>query len=568
MTSYKYEVSASGIKSILSDTFSISTWLSELAQNAQRSGAKRLDIHYDEGSHSLVVKDDGCGFDDDSWKAYFTVASSGWDQSVIDSQRPFGIGCASLLYACTAFTIFSRSNKVSVSTEEFLEGGEVQVVPSDSFVKGSIFEIALKDSVRFKESDLGRVFGGFLIPVWYNDVEIARPFSLDVLSLSPSLILVDFEFGQISVKPIQPDCSARSSRNYLSVDFFLQGLRVDHRSRYSDYAYNIAHLDSTKVRARVPDRAELVGDVAAVKASCNAAISSSYHRQLSAILDDIGIDAFANQYWRVAMRFSPDILSSAPVPLSLLWSVDSLAYGAEECNEDHYKEYLGDGFLREQDSRIVVAEGGLDIYSVSTALDVVPEFNRLNFLYASNLPVIDGGKLPAGHWLIPRLVHLGEADFSVVATDSETITIDTAGFWRHSMMLCTEYAISVSGARNDHVDVSLPDFLVKDKAMVFNGVSYMPAGESNFENFCRQCCGVMFGDSDYPELDQAYLGDIVAELTSVLLSKRGGSIEDLLKKFLDAHANELSYFAELPNQRFSLSFSGDAKPAAIVSLAA
>ena len=563
MTSYKYEVSASGIKSILSDTFSISTWLSELAQNAQRSGAKRLDIHYDEGSHSLVVKDDGCGFDDDSWKAYFTVASSGWDQSVIDSQRPFGIGCASLLYACTSFNIFSRSNKVIVSTEEFLEGGEVQVVPSDSFVKGSIFEIALKDSVKFNGCDLSRVFGGFQIPVWYNDVEIARPFSLDVLSLSPSLILVDFEFGQISVKPIQPDCSGG---NALSVDFFLQGLRVDNIS--SDfYNNNIVHLESTKVRARVPDRAELVGDVAAVKASCNAAISSSYHRQLSAILDDIGIDAFANQYWRVAMLFSPDLLSSAPVPLSLLWGVNSLAYG-EDFDDDHYKEYLGDGFLREQDSRIVVAEDGLYIYSRSSALESVSEFNRLNFLYASKLPVINRGNLPAGHWLIPRLVSLDEAVFSVVATDFETITIDAAGFWRHSMVLCTEYAISVSGAFNEHGDVSLPDFLVKDKAMVFNGVSYMPAGESDFENFCRQCCNVMCGDNDYPELDQAYLDDIVAELTSVLLSKRGGSVEDLLKKFLDEHADELSYFDDLPNQRFSLSFSGDAKPAAIVSLAA
>ena len=138
----------------------------------------------------------------------------------------------------------------------------------------------------------------------------------------------------------------------------------------------------------------------------------------------------------------------------------------------------------------------------------------------------------------------------------------------YSIYINNRSSLSELGSPDIEEPVSLPDFLVKDKAMVFNGVSYMPAGESDFENFCRQCCNVMCGDNDYPELDQAYLDDIVAELTSVLLSKRGGSIEGLLKKFLDAHADELSYFGDLPNQRFSLSFSGDAKPAAIVSLAA
>ena len=103
--------------------------------------------------------------------------------------------------------------------------------------------------------------------------------------------------------------------------------------------------------------------------------------------------------------------------------------------------------------------------------------------------------------------------------------------------------------------------------MVLNGTTYMPAGETCFYGLCRQCCQVISGEwSD--EFDEDYLDTIVAELTSVMLLKRGGSVENLLKKFLDAHARELSYFAELPNQRFSLSFSGGAKPAAIVDLVA
>lgn len=563
MAGYKFEISGEGMKRVLEDTFSVDTWLSELAQNAQRAGASRLELKYNSQAHSLVVTDDGCGFDDDSWKAYFTVASSGWDQSVMDSQKPFGIGCASLLYACTKFSIFSRSSKVAISTADFLSGGEVRVKPSDSFINGSIFEIALKDSVKFNVDGLRQLFEGFQIPVICNGVEIARPFSLDTLSSCPNL--VEFEYGQIAVKSVLPSDTGRVV-NDLSARWFLQGLSVSSNRRYP--SHNIVHLDATRVRARVPDRAELVGDVDAVKAACSAAISRSYKRQLSAILDDIGIDAFSTQYWSVAMRFSPDLLSSAPVPLSLFWSVESLAYGEVDGNEDHYKTYLGEGLLREHDTRVVIADDGLDFSRFGTALeDEGSEFNRLNFLYASSLPIICRSNLPEDHWLSPRLVSLDEAVFSVAATDSETIIVDTAGFYRHSMVLCAEYTIAVSGAVNDTGSVVIDDVSIARDAMVLNGTTYMPAGETCFYGLCRQCCQVISGEwSD--EFDEDYLDTIVAELTSVMLLKRGGSVENLLKKFLDAHARELSYFAELPNQRFSLSFSGGAKPAAIVDLVA
>jgi len=91
----------------------------EIIQNALRAGAKTIRVRYD-ASHTLVVEDDGQGFDD--IQSLLTIGESGWGPDIVE---PAGVG----IFAAPAFaeevTIQSGTRKL-VLTDALFEDGKVE----------------------------------------------------------------------------------------------------------------------------------------------------------------------------------------------------------------------------------------------------------------------------------------------------------------------------------------------------------------------------------------------------------------------------------------------------------
>ena len=64
--------------------------IAELMQNSRRAGASHICINFDEEHHALTFIDDGCGIAD--FEPMFTIAETGWNESVQDEESPFGMG--------------------------------------------------------------------------------------------------------------------------------------------------------------------------------------------------------------------------------------------------------------------------------------------------------------------------------------------------------------------------------------------------------------------------------------------------------------------------------------------
>lgn len=87
----------------------------ELVQNAQRAGARRLEVRlagpsWQPGRAAMIVRDDGCGLTNPV--DLLRLAHSGWSQDVVEDVEPFGMGFWST--ATVADTVLVRSNEWAI----------------------------------------------------------------------------------------------------------------------------------------------------------------------------------------------------------------------------------------------------------------------------------------------------------------------------------------------------------------------------------------------------------------------------------------------------------------------
>lgn len=129
------------------------TALTELLQNARRAGATRIDITYKDDD--LIFVDNGCGID--NLETLLTPGVSGWDDSVMKSDDPFGLGFRAALLNCEHIAVSSKFGCFDCDTESLLNGAVPEVVAGDfdhttiTLHKPKIPKIreALRDSARF-----------------------------------------------------------------------------------------------------------------------------------------------------------------------------------------------------------------------------------------------------------------------------------------------------------------------------------------------------------------------------------------------------------------------------------
>jgi hypothetical protein len=229
--------------------------LSELMQNARRSGATQVLFDFDEGTKCLIITDDGCGIE--SIETLLTVAESGWNAEVVANDRPYGIGFLSALFACLHITVLSKRGKLCVDTADVLAFKPVVVAPVTNWQGKTVITLL---GVEFDElqikSALKRLAVAFPVPVLLNGEEFDRPHALD-----SGLPFIETEVGAVYLSGI---VNAASSAQY-ELMLYLQGLPIYKSSNYAAISTShVIHLDSPQFFARLPDRDKLINEVEVV----------------------------------------------------------------------------------------------------------------------------------------------------------------------------------------------------------------------------------------------------------------------------------------------------------------
>ena len=168
----KLKINESNLLSRLGEAFTNKdTFIKEIMQNAQRSGATKLAIRTSDNTISFT--DDGNGIED--FQSLLTVAESGWDMETIKKTNAFGIGFLSSIYAADVVEVKSGGRFVRFKTQDLLSGHSVKVETLFSKVKGTIVMLA----GTLKTDNLESYTTGFGIPVTINGVASLRKDALN-----------------------------------------------------------------------------------------------------------------------------------------------------------------------------------------------------------------------------------------------------------------------------------------------------------------------------------------------------------------------------------------------------
>lgn len=175
----KLSINFDAFKPLLKDFFSSpSSFLKEACQNSERAGASKIDITYDRSSRSLLIEDDGKGFDDKSWKAFFDICTSGWDQDVVSKQKPFGIGALSLLVPSESVVVWSH-NVMEEYSDQLLTDNEFETtrIYTDEPYHGTMIGLKIKEGfdIHCVLKEINIIFKGFTIPVFLMVVNYRAP---------------------------------------------------------------------------------------------------------------------------------------------------------------------------------------------------------------------------------------------------------------------------------------------------------------------------------------------------------------------------------------------------------
>lgn len=242
----------------------------ELLQNGRRAGATKICVEFDPEQSTMAVVDDGHGIRD--FNALIQLCESSWDEQTMLSDRPFGMGLFSLLFAAREITYRSCGRRLTVTLQDVIDKRALEVVPdADAPPVGTRIELVDLSAALLQKQwvvtpvhvDLAKLAEyalynalreracGFPIPVFINGFEMHRPYEQAVLKGEITRI------GFVSIPSIHVHPQHGIGALYGSgrMKLLLQGLPIGSCSHGTPEA--IVHLDTTAFTARMPDRSAL-----------------------------------------------------------------------------------------------------------------------------------------------------------------------------------------------------------------------------------------------------------------------------------------------------------------------
>jgi hypothetical protein len=239
------------------------SFVKELLQNARRAGADRIEILFYEDRGTLVVKDNGCGISD--WSPLVRLCESGWSQDVMLSDKPFGMGTLSYLFAASRVTYSSGGKQLRLSLADMADRSALEVTDDpDSPCIGTSVTLELHSKVTDAKchevhsttlmkrasmptsallAEIEHNCSGFPVPVRFNELLVPRPYAVDQMNF------IDTAIGKLQDFRSKTEFGSNST-------LYLQGLPLFKGGSWYQSGY-IVHLDTAQFTARMPDRCSL-----------------------------------------------------------------------------------------------------------------------------------------------------------------------------------------------------------------------------------------------------------------------------------------------------------------------
>lgn len=397
----------------LSKTFSSSfTVLGELLQNARRAGASRVNFIVDD--EVIVVEDDGCGIE--NFATLFSIARSGWDDTIQATESPYGMGFAATWFACKTLEVSSRGLSLAAATSDLLALKRVDLVPATDTGKTRItlrsYTMGSAPEVIKKIHSLSR---GFPIPVSVNGEEVERKDALNESFIKTSI-------GYATPNAIlEPD-----GRTY-----YLQGLPIKiepNEQRYYHHS-SVTHLDATQFEGRMPDRDSLLNPEEAKK-KIKLGLDAAARLMLEELASTMPAAAFVHTHSSAMIRLGMHDLHNRfdCVPARWVWVYNDHPIVTGESSYDRQcSSECSDGVVTRED----LIRSGLYAPNTQTVFDE-EDLRAAVAVYAIE-GYIAAHPIPKWHWAYDMIVALTVDDFNIVT--EEVVGETNISIWGYSVGL-------------------------------------------------------------------------------------------------------------------------------------
>ena len=305
----KLSVNEKGLLANLESVFSDNTKvITELVQNARRSGASVINIQFPEPTNNqvsnvteLCITDDGCGIDD--LTSLFTVAESGWSDDVAHAENPYGMGFMATLFAAEAIEVKSNGQSLAFNTKDAIDGKDIGEATPDGTapkqgtmirLKGmdcrlTDLKLALKAASEYCET-----------PVIINGEPAEQPYAFSKTSAKDDVFVFETELGT----------AVMSSLSKSEPQVVLQEMRV-----YSPFSASSEFFfyANEKVKARMPDRDKIINESEVVK-TIRQQVSDKVVGKLVSIRKEMNDDeTFVDTYYRAILTHKPELSNEIDV---------------------------------------------------------------------------------------------------------------------------------------------------------------------------------------------------------------------------------------------------------------
>ena len=494
--------------------------IAELMQNARRAGASSVVIDFDGNTKTLTVTDNGRGIS--NFQSLFTLAESGWEDSIQESEHPFGMGFFSTLFSAEEVEVYSFDQFIRFKTKDALAFSSIAVNTIESYelpLNGSkICLIGIDLTSHEVEMAVKKYAKGFPIQVVLNGVPAANP---DAISESFS----DSSIGKV-----------RLSRSN-SIECYLQGIPVL-STIYSWSACqntpNVVHLNSD-FKGKMPDRSSLFDERVAAGRIKNL-IRDLWAKKLAVLKLQLSAKDFAEEYWTIArdwdlldvfndVHYLPSCLLSVltDIPVITNWSSERQDFMVKRGSGVSLKDVL---------SGAAVLFHGLPDCSDDMHWPAASMALELKWAF------IEPCKLPIGHWAFDHLVDLSTMEVKV---DFEPL-VDC---YLKGMQVCTDITLcnNYSIKSKDH------EVLISNQSVFLSNRTLLIPRLSTGDDYSLKQIDCYFYDEKFDEASYDEDLNLLTRLVSAERTKlNGGSQVDTFDDVLNS--GNLRAFSALGNSIF------------------
>ena len=526
----KLKINESNLLDRLGEAFTNKdTFIKEIMQNAQRSGATKLAITTTD--NTITFSDDGKGIED--FQSLLTVAESGWDIETIKQTNAFGIGFLSSIYASDVVEVKSGTQFVRFKTQDLLSGHSVKVETRRSKVKGTVVIL----TGTFKTDNLDSYTTGFGIPVIINGVKSLRKNALNKAAF------IKTEFGWIKLA------------DYATIDskLYLQGQEVFDEP-YRLGSRNIIHLEDATFLARLPDRDKLIDEQDVVHKIHNW-VQHYYHHKAQQMLDGINKESSLDNI-ETAFAFAKKWNSKALNKLDFIVASDFIDMGDIELRIGHHDhadshdwDRLSGIFTKDElltknifrTDQTYISEEQMDCFTfckMSKALIFSSSFNEYD----------------EEHWLLNRAAYADDASLEVQAINAHKKVQgpEISWFWKQAhTTFCRGYHLTLTFSSKG-VDKKISATVAQAQDPIFSHAmfEYFITDASSNDGALEVLFSSVgfFNEDSHDETAEDMNSDV---FMAFIRRNRASNTIDLLKEVLSSDIKKSSIPQELVGKKLS-----------------